>query len=246
MMHLKKLLGLTLAVVLAGAVLFIGCSDTIEIVSQPNDSFTAESEALSWFPLTEGYQTVYSIKEADGDSKTISFVVGKSVEFQFGTAIEWLSNDPVLGSDTGYFQYANDAIYYFDSKSSSGEKIVQLPLTPGSSWDRTELISQDLRTNFDDIITGSKDTVIVVPLSKNLPIAGEVTMTVESTEALQLVEANNYYSSAVRISVQSSSTKTNYYWFVQGVGLVKYVLGATDNYTNGDVVAELVNYGITQ
>ncbi len=101
-------------------------------------------------------------------------------------------------------------------------------------------------TNFDDVITGSKDTVIVIPLSKNLPIIGEVTMTVEEATALQLEEIDNSYSSAVRISVPSSSTKTNYYWFVQGVGLVKYVIGATDSYTNGEIVAELVNYGIAQ
>ncbi|MEA1979851.1 MAG: hypothetical protein U9N54_02615 [candidate division Zixibacteria bacterium] len=246
MMHLKKLLGLTLALALFGAILLIGCSDTIEIVSQPNDSFASGSEALSWFPLAEGYQTVYNVKEADGDNKIISFIAGKSIEFQSGTAIEWLSNDPVSGSDTGYFQYTNDAVYYYDSKSSSGEKIIQLPLTLGSSWNRTETISDDLLTNFDDVITGSKDTVIVIPLSKNLPIIGEVTMTVEEATALQLEEVDNYYSSAVRVSVPSSSTKTNYYWFVQGVGLVKYVIGATDSYTNGDIVAELVNYGVAQ
>ena len=54
----------------------------------------------------------------------------------------------------------------------------------------------------------------------------------------------DYYTAAYRISTETAGVLTNYYWFVPGVGLVKYVTGATDdNPANGDVVGELMEYG---
>ena len=69
-------------------------------------------------------------------------------------------------------------------------------------------------------------------------------MTVAGSEGLRLGDGT-YYSGAVKVyNLSSTVGKKNYYWFVANVGLVKYVIGATDSsYPDGDVVGELVSRG---
>ncbi len=248
-MTLKKVLTMTATVIMFSLIFIIGCSDTVEIVTTPTTNNNLAYEALEWFPLDEGYTTVYKLTSNDGSDRIITYTVGKEIVINDMTVVEWLSNDNVLGADTGYFQYTNTAIYYRESKSSSLEKIIELPIIAGNSWNRNESDDANLRTeNFDDQLDGEqeKDSLIITPL-KNLPIVGEFLMTVEEAEVLQLNETGHYYSQAYRIAVQSSATEKNYYWFVEGVGLVKYVLGATElSYPNGNVVGELIQYGYSE
>jgi hypothetical protein len=68
-------------------------------------------------------------------------------------------------------------------------------------------------------------------------------MTVEEAGTLYLTNGD-YYTAAYRVSTETGGVLTNYYWFVPGVGLVKYVIGATeDNPANGNIVGELMEYG---
>ena len=253
-MALTRFVGLAIALTVLIIAGLTSCSDdTITVISNDNGT-TNTSAATTYFPLDEGYTSIYSVKGTDGSSRMITFEVGDEIETLDGSLIEWLSRDPQAGLDTGYFQVTSTAVYYRENVTSSPEKIVQLPMTVGQTWDRFEdpdiKIAADFE-GFDDVlIEGTKidailDTAIIGTYTnyKNLPIVGEATMTVEEATSLVLTNGD-YYTAAYRVSNVSGGVLTNYYWFVPGVGLVKYVIGATDNDpSTGSVVGELVEYG---
>ena len=237
-------------VFLCSVILFgwIGCSDdTITTYISSDDPLDQNlSGPTIYFPLQEGYGTVYDITYSNGKKEISTFQVGKEVSFVGINAVKWYVNN-ATGLDSSYFQVTNDAILFYESIYSKPEKILELPLEPGHSWTRfTVTATDDNQDDFTDIITSyDKDTLTDGnTVNKTYPIEGEVTMVVEKIENLTLKDGT-YYSKAIRVANESLYTgKKNYYWFVAGIGLVKYVIGATDlTYPNGDLVSELVDYG---
>ncbi len=225
-----------------------GCSDNDIIVSSSGNNIT-NSPAEEFFPLNEGYSTIYEISYAGGSSELTSFKVGGEVPFNGSTAIEWFSYDN-YGTDTGFYQVFDSAIIYYPSRNSSAETIIKLPFAVGFSWDRTTSdIIVDTTGGFDDDISGTKldtnfvDTTDGGGSNKLLPIEGSSIMTIEQKESIELSDGT-YYSGAYRVQVPNSATTSNYYWFVAEIGLVKYSLDAPNgDYSNGKVVGELVSYG---
>jgi len=131
-------------------------------------------------------------------------------------------------------------LYYYSATNADPEKILQVPLSNGSSWATSDVVSDD----FTDIITGTKTDSTNNPNinSKNFPTVTAVNFTVEATESIQL-NTGNSYSQAVRLSTPNG-TRKNYYWYAPGIGLVRYVIGAsTSSYPNGDIVGEIDSYG---
>jgi len=253
-MTLTRFVGIAIALAILIIVGLTSCSDDSVTVAPTDNVTTTTSAVMTYFPLDEGYTSIYSIKGTDGISRTVTFRVGDEISTLDGTVIEWISNDPKTGLDTGFFQVTSTAIYYRENITSAPEKILQLPLSPGQTWDRFEdsdvKITTDFKSFDDVLIEGAKtdyvlDTAVISIYAtyKNLPIIGEAIMTVEEAGPLQLTNGD-YYTAAYRISTETAGVLTNYYWFVPGVGLVKYVTGATDdNPANGDVVGELMEYG---
>ena len=254
-MALTRYIGITVILAILIIAGLTSCSDD-SVTVPPTEGVTTTSNAVTtYFPLDEGYTSIYSVTSSDGPSRTVTFRVGREVETLDGTVIQWISYDPQTGLDTGYFQITSTAIFYRENITSMAEKIIELPMSVGRTWDRYEdsdvKITADVES-FEDIdIDGTKifsentvDTSIsVFSTLKNLPIIGEATMTVEEAGTLSLTNGQSY-TTAYRVSTVSAGILTNYYWFVPGVGLVKYVIGSLDDDpASGNVVGELLEYG---
>jgi len=205
---------------------------------------------ITWyFPLNEGYSTTYEIRSSTDGIETATFKVGKEVSYLGTSAIEWFSYGD-KGIDTTYFEVTDSALYYYSSSHYPREKILELPMEQGHSWSRysQEQTDDDAYDDFTDIITENKyeeadDDTTINALGKIFPTIGSLDMTVEQIEQLEL-SSGSFYSNAVRISNSGTAGKKNYYWFVPGIGLVKYVIGATsESYPEGDIEGELITYG---
>ena len=230
---------------------WIGCS-TNSGSSVGSPEAHSIGDIARYFPLDEGYSTFYRIRHCDGTDETATFKVGREVIIGGTSAVEWLSSDDG-GIDTSYFEVTDSAIYYYRYTAYPREKILQLPLEPGNSWSRYSDSENDTDTDggFTDIITGDDDdykysdttTDNTDLFGNSFPTIGSGTMTVEQIERLQL-SSGEFYGRALRVSNAGAAGTTNYYWYVSGVGLAKYVIGATSNsYPEGKIVGELVLYG---
>lgn len=219
------------------AVIFIiGCSDdTIEIINSDGIINSGQNAVSVYFPVDEGYSTTYSVRRSDGSAAVVRYEAGGTVSFKDMELVEW-SNKTIGGSEKNYIRITDDAVYLYESLSSSPEKILQLPLEPGVSWDRfaTEPDDDD-EDIIIDISTGGSS-------NKTIPTVGAVTMVVEEIERLELKDGT-LYSNTVKISNDNGTSK-NFYWFAEGIGLVRYVIAAYDSEGNtGQVVGELISFG---
>lgn len=219
---------------------WVGCSDNtiVRYVDNPGQSNSTEA-VETYFPLNTGYITIYNVTYQSGGSEQVTFESGKTISVQGVQTREWIGRS-FNTQDTGYFYASGTALYYYPSKSAQPEKILQLPLSNGTTWQTNDINSND----YTDIITGHDGDSTDSPgtNSKDFPIATAVNFTVNGVESIQLATGNSY-SQAVKISTPNG-TRMNYYWYAPGVGLVRYVIGATDaTYPDGDIVGEIVNYG---
>jgi hypothetical protein len=252
-MRRRFLMSLALGLCLAGAVIWVGCSnDTITKVSPAgsDDDSGVGSGVTYYFPLHEDYQTIYDVGNGDGTHETVTYTVGKEVTRGNETAREWLSYTRSRGYDTGYFQATATCLNYFESPTSVAEKILQLPLTTGQSWTRTGGTNLETNTETDivfdlDYKNNDNDTVAGGSgLAKNYPTTGASTMTVTGVESVQLSDGS-FFSGVVKITNTYTANTYNIYWFAPGIGLVKWVIGAASiSASTGTVVGELRSYGL--
>ena len=252
-MFRKPVSGVIVAVILV--MFWGGCSDdTITTVTSGGSNDLAVTGVTEYFPLSQGFSSMYEV-ENDGITEIVIYTIGKEVSFSGGTATEWISYQPSIGYDTGYFKASSTALYYYSDLTSSPDKILELPLKPGQTWIRSDYSStneQDSTTTFFDKYYVFVDTNYVVNpkeddygggYAKNYPTAGEISMTVEKIELVQL-EDGSVYSGSVKVVNQNTNGTYNVYWFAPGIGLVKYVIGApsTDG-VSGIEMGELKSWG---
>jgi hypothetical protein len=248
----RNLIRIVVGLICLWAVIGLSCStDSETYVGSP--PIPDVYDATYYFPLNQGYTTTYEIRSANGSRDFATFEVGKEVPFLGTIAHEWFSiSDATV--DIGYFVVTSTELFYYKDVNSTPEKILQIPLNPGRSWYRyygDQEIDDNGNDDFTDIITDDRnkyedeDTTVTDSGFQKLsfPTTGYWEMTVEQVERLELSNSD-FYSDAVRISNGGNAGKTNYYWYVPGVGLVRYVISASpDSYPNGDIVGELVHYG---
>ncbi|MFQ5453196.1 MAG: hypothetical protein ACE5D6_03305 [Candidatus Zixiibacteriota bacterium] len=231
-----------------------GCSDSTLTTIISGDQLPENnnnSAIAKYLPLDEGYTSVYDVSYSNGTNEKVTIKVGKEISIFGFNVTEWISHVN-NATDTGYFRVTSDAIYFYDNINVKPDKILELPLTSGRSWSRFANIetTQIDTSNFTDIITSfdnnKSDTTNTKdnPVNKTFPTANGNTMTVVEYEQL-VMKNGEYYSQALKIyNEDPSGVIKNYYWFVANIGLVKYVLGATDeSYPGGTVVGELIDYG---
>ena len=166
------------------ALFWMGCSDdTITTVVSADDYTATQSEAY-YLPMTEGFTTVYNVTNSDGSSKTVRIEVGKQVQLGSMTAVEWLSDDGTL-LDTGYVRMTSDAAFFYDGANADAEKILQLPMAVGDTWERFSE-DYDNADDFTDIITvfdpDDSTTISDGILAKTFPSTGGNTMIVAGQE----------------------------------------------------------------
>jgi hypothetical protein len=80
---------------------------------------------------------------------------------------------------------------------------------------------------------------------KLLPVDGGNELTVTAVEELNTIY-DHHFSGVVKVSNTERNGSINSYWFAPGVGLVKYVIGATTQNPNGVTVGEIVDFGVRQ
>lgn len=227
------------------------------------------SDVGVYFPTGDGYTSVYEVSYSNGSQTTFTSEIGRTVTVQGYEAVEWYAYDGT-DVDTSYFAETDDALYYFSSRNAAPEKVLSLPLTAGHAWSRfdTYIVDRDIDTDNDgdnddyddynglkggledpDEPGGPKDTVISVdsgnddePVFVSFPTNGSNTMVVVAIEDLTLANGQRF-SGAVKLS-NSGSSGTNYYWFAQGVGLVRYVFGGDQTGLTGATIGEVATYGL--
>ncbi|HKK20883.1 MAG TPA: hypothetical protein VJ983_05365 [candidate division Zixibacteria bacterium] len=243
-MSIRKSLVFTFLAVFTAVGGWLGCSnDSIVTYVDGNQTINPSADASLYFPADEGYVTQYSIKNVDGTTDQITFTMGKSADIKGQPARVWVASKDHL-TDSSFICITSDAVYFYDNISSTGEKVLQLPLRVGSYWSRyPESGTYTYGDDYTDIITGKEDSTGGSGAKKLYPTEGSSTMVVERIEAIKL-DNGAYYSNAVRISNEGVESGTkNYYWFVPKIGLVKYVLGTVEGgYSTGEVVGQLQQY----
>ena len=228
----------------------VGCSDN----SGTTSFGTTGGDVTYYFPVTEGYTTVYEVNNADGSSQTVSFEIGRQVPFGLSTAYEWYVTKGG-NTETSYLLVDDSSVVFYENSRLPGETILSLPLSPGSSWDRFTQTRQDTTTtptyydNYwknklggDDGSTYGDGFDGGMYYQKTFPTEGSNQMTVDAVESVGL-STGAMYSGSIRLRNTGPDGKSNYYWFAPGIGLVKYVIGAGNDYTSGESVGTLVNFG---
>lgn len=227
--------------------LWAGCSDTNRTYTTAGDS--AANQIENYFPLDEGATAVFTVTSS-GVSSQRTFAMSGDVRLGSADAERWVINSGGT-VDTSYFVATDSALYFLETANAAPEKILALPLTPGASWPRynnydvTGYYQGGLGTGTGsgytdpldgDTTSGSGDDFA----AKNYPSDGGNTFTVVGTETVSLGSLGSY-AGAIKVSNVGYGGTTNFYWYVPGVGLVKYQLG-----TNADGSATPQTEGVLQ
>ncbi|UCE23987.1 MAG: hypothetical protein JSU74_11920 [Candidatus Zixiibacteriota bacterium] len=239
----RTMMAITTAAVLGlSLIIWSGCSEDSTTTSS-SDDWTASYAVSPYLPLVRGFTSIYAVTYANGSESMIRLEIGRQVQANGVSVVEWISDDGTV-LDTGYVRATDDAVYFYDGLITEAEKILDYPLEAGHTWLRFS--DSNDGDDFTDIITGYDDTSSTDDgtNAKVFPSTGENLMTVLGREQLELSDGSLFVNAVKVYNENAASGKKNYYWFVQNVGLVKYVLGATDNhYPNGEIVGELIDYG---
>lgn len=228
--------------------LWAGCSkdNTANLGSR---SSTSASGAAMYFPLNEGYSTTYSVQYSNGNHETVRYEAGRTIEIGGLPGVEWHSFSSSGTVTTSYFKSTESAIDHYPGLNDAPQRILELPLEFGHTWtsqvsgDDYDFVYDSLNTNIDD--KGVQDTTDDNNggLLLSYPAVGSVYLTVKGFEGLQM-SSGMYYSSVLKVSSTNQYGEESNFWYVAGVGLVKYVLDATGTDSpEGRVVGELVKYG---
>lgn len=222
---------------------------------------------LSYMPAQAGYSAYYHEIDADGHSQVVRFHVGDPAQLGSENAREWIYSSSTGDEKVSFIQVKNDCILIYDPTLAATEKILQLPLEPGASWQRYSgsygvfgdngggsdggtINDQHVNTdtsstpggaggeNFSGNNKGYTDDEAL----GSFPTEGSGEMMVDDIETIELT-SGTVYSNAIRISNSGTSGRMNYYWYVQGIGLVKYVINAqSPSDGSGQLVGELLSF----
>ena len=249
-MSVRKLsiIGMTALLICA---LWGGCSkdDTANLGSR---SATTSSGVGLYFPLNEGYSTTYTVQHSNGNHETVRYEAGREVDLGGSPAVEWHSFTSNGAAATSYFKATESTIDHYSGVTDSPRRILELPLELGHTW--TAEVSDDggYPDNYDSLATntdpGDKNDADYDDFDGDGPLfsypaLGSMYLTIAGFEGLQMSNGT-YYSSALKVTSVNQYGDESQFWYVAGVGLVKYVLDATGtDFPEGREVGELVQYG---
>ena len=223
------------AAIVALVLSWAGCSNSV--VKNVDVAANSPSPVLQYFPLSEGYTTVYATSTLGIPSQN-TFTAGDTVQIGNAKAVRWIVQNQSGALDTSYFVMSDSALFYLESRYADPEKILSIPFTVGSSWQRyfnydvTGYGNGNLGTYTgygwstwtvnDSILI--KDTTGSNGAAKNYPSEGANTFTIQAIEPVN-VGSLGTFSGSLKVSNIGYNGTTNFYWFAPGVGLVKYLIG---------------------
>ncbi len=209
---------------------------------------TGSSTIAQYFPSADGWTAVYDVASGSSSS-TLTFYVGGDVTIQGQTGHRWVII-PTQGSpDTNFVVIGPTSLLVYQDTLASPEHLLQLPLTYGSSWLRFPEQADEVLDTISILtdITGGKLDTTTYPgdpsVKRLLPFDGGNELTVAAVEELTTT-SDHHFSGAVKVSSTNRDGSFNTYWFVAGVGLVKYVVSATTQNPDGVASGEIIDYGI--
>lgn len=231
-------------------------------VSNPEESYNIED----YFPLSTGRSVVYVSTYSSYEPEIISreqFVVGDGIEEDNQRSYAWIHTnlDYSLISDTSFFYQIGNALFYYENADALPEKILEGPLEIGHSWERqvypdpgdennlfelllensfTKYVEPDVAVDYDK--EGRPDDY-ESPVGKIFPVIGSSIMTIAAVEDLEL-ENGLFFADCIKVQNQAGEY-VNYYWYARGYGLVRYIIGATNetlttaSLPDGEIIGEL-------
>ncbi len=219
--------------------IWAGCSDES---GELTGSSTSGSGVTQWFPLDAGYSASYEVTYSNGNSETVRYEIGTATSFRNETAIPWRATSSDGSYTTAHLKTDRNSLYYYPNEYSEGEKILKTPLSTGSSWSINE--------GTDTVNTGGIPGNDIFPADlfsprpASFPVTGSVTMTVAGYENADLSTGQLFSNTVKVVSTNTSTGRSNYYWYGAGVGLVKWAKGVPgDTLSRASEVGEITRYG---
>ncbi len=224
----------------------VGCSDdTIEhVTSSDNKYWFSDTQEPDYFPLQEGFEITYEVTTT-GATEYQTFWIGTPVSVSGVTYYPWITNQSSR-VDTAWFRETSTGLYHYSSLTADPERILAYPITTGTSWSRYDTDSiEGGGTGLNDYLNDdglvSNEQNGNGPIVGDFPVTGSATLFVESIEMLEL-ENGKTYSGALKVR-NDGTGGYNCYWFVPGIGLARYAIGAVDaDAKSGSVVGELAEF----
>jgi hypothetical protein len=233
--------------------LMAGCTQRSTDGIYQSDLSGLGSGTSTYFPTVAGRVSTFAVTYDGGGQSILTLEIGNPSQYGSIQSVEWLAIRPDNSIDTDYVVVGSSGVTLYETHQSQPETFLKYPLQPGQTWDRfstsnttvTVSDTMSIATGFDDgsgIVTkggggtggGGGGTGKVVPGS-----TGNVSK-VAAIEEIVLANGS-HFSGAVKIEVDDQSGLQNFYWFAPGIGLVKYVVGATAQRPNGTQRGELIS-----
>ena len=248
------------SIVIIGAAMFalclglFGCSgDDQVVVTKAIDTTDDTDEGViketNFFPLEAGYVSTFKVTSSVGQVEYVTYEMGPAVSFKGQSAYQWFSYD-ANGADTAFIVASVDGIDYYSHPQDNAERILEYPLSVGERWERFA----DLGTGtnggggFGDDLGGDDKTDDPEDyngggggLGKEIPFSGDATMTVKAIQTIEMSEGQ-VYANAYLVTNAIGDTRENRYWYVDGIGLVKFEIGVQNGQPSSST-GELVAYG---
>ncbi len=243
-----------LTLFLVTLVVMMGCDGTnAPVVSQPAEE---PSEIEQYFPLTTGKVANFEVtNEVTGLDSKDRYIVGEGISDGNDVSYLWIHTNLDFPNqpDTGYFVQTSTGLYYYEDASADPELILQAPFKVGQSWQRhnANRVGQNLvdslighlenkyggggstgdedngYKDIDGDNIGDNDGTVISGMGKNYPLQASGYLTITAIEDLEM--ANGYVlEDCIKVESQAGSQYTNIYWYAKNLGLVKYILGATE------------------
>jgi hypothetical protein len=252
--ELARLISIGILIVMAW---LYACSDRSDII-RTSSSDPEPQSIEQFFPLVLGKSSEFTISENGAESiSREKYTIGNGVEENSRQLHEWIHTyeDHPNFADTGYFYLTPTTLYFYEDASATPEKILEAPLEVGKSWqryDREYLTDYDISDlinalvnagglNYDDLTNKDdngrigvevkndipNDDITGLVLGKGYPTTTSNYMTITAIEDIEL-ENGYQFENCIRVESQNGSQYTNYYWYASGFGLVKYIIGGTE------------------
>jgi uncharacterized protein YceK len=220
-----------------------GCSSTETIIqsTQPNI-------ANSYFPAYSGYEAEYEELTYTGARSRYLIAVGDSVSIDGKQGFVWDVIHANGTSEKSFVVATNSYVAHYENGNSPADVILSLPLIQGKSWDRFDNIAtgdlgfednngDGLPDVLDTTSTGDTGGEGGGDLFQSSPLSGGNIMIVEAVESITL-RSGQMIAGTVRVRNDAAGS-SNYYWYAQGKGIVRYSLGAqSSDPSRGSVVGE--------
>lgn len=213
-----------------------------------------EQDIEFYFPTQSALTTILAVQGENGLTEDLTFQFGAQTTIDDRPARIWIIAPDNGKPDTNYLVSTDEALFLYDTPLSAPEKLLQLPLVAGASWKRFSTQAGE------DFVGGSTDTTVQVPLglrdlldngntglddpvwdyaARLYPFAGQNESTVLGTDDL-ITADGTYYPGALKVVTVGYGDNRNYFWFVPGIGLAKYVINATlldpDGTSHGEII----------